>query len=228
MAYKPAAPMGRGEPRVVKNTFHKGNADFEYETPPKGKGVYGLVTIKNTVRLTQWGEKDSYRLVFRLKDNPNCFLTYEQTASLSERSNLGKALKRMTGAFESFNELSPLQAYDLLMGSVNKWYEVNVRHVKWTSPQGEEVTFAKVEENEIFAAKIEGPSPEDFFRAARESGGSGITKTRGADLSGYPDKGQPQRTAPAPVTTLAEDSLPESCEPVPEVPEVKDPFDIPF
>lgn len=199
------------EKAPVKNTFRKGQErDFEYETPQKGAQIMGLVSIKNVVIENQWGTRDGYRLVFRSRSNPNAFLNYEQASVLSDRSNLGKALKRMTGgAFDEFQELKEDEAYNLLMECENKWFEVQVKHNPWTSKDGKEIIFAKVDDNDIRPISGDGPAPVEFFKQkapAREPDSQ--------DFSGYEDvkkvveeEVKKEESEKAKPTTLEEDSI---------------------
>lgn len=148
----------------VRNIFNRGE-ELEYETCPKGIQVMGLMSIKEKTFTSKWGEKEGYQLTFRSKDVPNAFVSYKQSAVISARSNLGKALKKMTeGKFDNFGELTPDQAYKTLMGCLDKWYKVTVKHNPWKKSDGEEIIFANVDDNDIRPAEIDEVAPSVYFK----------------------------------------------------------------
>ena len=154
----------------ARNVFSK-REDFEYQVPPVGIHVMGLMSIKNVTIKNTFGGGDSespgYQLIFRSRENPKEFVNFKATAGISDRSNLGKALKKMTRArFNSFKDLSPEEAYELLMACENKWFEVSVKHSPWRNKEGEEIIFAKVDDNDIRAVQVPGSAPDEFFNGS--------------------------------------------------------------
>lgn len=155
----------------VRNVFTRRERDFDYETAPVGTNVYGLTKIKNVIIESTYGsapsERPGYQLTFRMKDNPNAFVVYKQTAGLGDRSNLGKALKRMCKLTCNLKDLDPEQAYKHLMSCENKWFEVTVKHNPWKTAEGETIIFAKVDDNDIRPVDLPGvPTPDVFFNGA--------------------------------------------------------------
>lgn len=124
----------KDEPLVNTVYVSKSTEQYEYETVPGGMYLAGLVKIKNTTieREIQGVKtaKPGFRLTFRLKEHPACFVGLQVTATTSEKGRFTPLLKKMTGG--SFpKDPTPEHCFNTLTGFLGGWFDVMIDKVEF-------------------------------------------------------------------------------------------------
>ncbi len=169
------------------NTIHIPSSDenYEYGTCPEGTRCLGLVKIKNCKLDTKWGVKDAFRFVFRDRDTGE-FASLEMPASGGTRSGFFKLLKRMSdGKLTDEAAFDAETLYSFATTRIGHWFMGLVEHKLWDAPDGEKITFVRVDKGSVCA------HPEDKtlgnVKAYFEKQ-SGAEKRSGSSETGFESK----------------------------------------
>jgi len=123
----------------------------------------GLISIKNCLIETKWGQKDGYRLSFVSAGDPNCLVFHTVTASLDERSSLVRTLRNMLDIGSA--EMTNTEAFERLLSCLDGWFEVRILHKRGMDREGKEKIWARVDSCDIRPLRDPAQCPP---RGARE------------------------------------------------------------
>lgn len=104
----------------------------DYETLDDGMYLMGLIAVKECMKKNYFTgeEEESYRLVFRSKDNPKAFVNHTVKASVHQKAKLFSALVLMSGGkYKKLPDVpggDPEEGFRILMASVGKWFNVMI------------------------------------------------------------------------------------------------------
>lgn len=166
--------------------------DGDYVTPPEGRHDMALIKIKNCVMNTQWGDKEGYRFIFRLRQTPEAFVSIEETAKCNRNAGLYRLGKSLSdGAIPDSCAESPEDLFNFMQRFLDHWFTGVITYKHWAAKDGTDVIFARIEQRNIQ------PSPNDkqwgnaavfFDKVSKEKEDKGALP---GSQTGFEDPGDP-------------------------------------
>ena len=196
-------------------TPSESGGDYEYENLLAANETKtftaGLVAIKNCKKTTQWGERDAYRLTFRVAGKPDsrAYINTTINASAKENSHMYKLLRNMSGkkvtTLPNSQYADSDRLFNFMLSCQNKWFEVDSIGIQLKNG---DVMMCVDGDDVRPAARHPKSAPFDYFESIDNTT---ITDPNATGLEKYPDAPQAEaaKHKAQEDKELAEDDLPD-------------------